>query len=139
MKYLKSIVLKIVVFVLFVCLFVCSCCCCCCFACAPKISSGINYTCWYSLLQCKNENWNFFLFKKHTAPFTYPIAQATWCKSTILTSHIIIYCKLCAFNLRYHTGDDNSNKACFERTTKFLQEYGNFAGNREGRKNFRET
>ena len=37
------------------------------------------------------------------------------------------------------TGDDNSNKACFGRTTKFLREYGNFAGNREGRKHFRET
>ena len=39
----------------------------------------------------------------------------------------------------YYTGDDNSNKACFGRTTKFLREYGNFAGNREGRNNFRET
>ena len=37
------------------------------------------------------------------------------------------------------TGDDNPNKACFGRTTKFLREYGNFAGNREARKTFRET
>ena len=39
----------------------------------------------------------------------------------------------------YSTGGDNSNKACFGRTTKFLREYGNFAGNREARKNFGET
>ena len=36
-------------------------------------------------------------------------------------------------------GGDNSKKACFGRTTKVLREYGNFDGNREARKNFRET
>ena len=37
------------------------------------------------------------------------------------------------------TGADNSNKRCFERKPKLLRESGDFSGNRDTWKFFRET
>ena len=67
-----------------------------------------------------------------------------WCKKSILRKNTVLAIEKFPFlvlsrNATMLTGGDNSNKRCFGTKPKLFREFGDFCGNRDTWKFFRET